>query len=399
MAKTNQRWFCNLPLQALCLLLIFDFGFSSHPGNGWSPNDYYPIQQQYDDTQAYGASVGTWSSQHQTTTAVVTEQQQPPVPAPTPTPMVPNITPFQIALSLRLTCEMNRKLQLGTAMGRQTKFAMNPQSHNIPASPPSSSELSELSEMLTIFHAPQPRIENERTLKGAERWGPELLSYTRQVVDLLAIPEAQSNLVLSLAMIYLDAASSVETLRSNGAPPCPFLTARTVHRLFLSAMIISTQVVMGWPLEHIYSKLEPLHFPAWQMEEMQAWMKVALGDSGHFVTGYQMLKFKQTWERTFQREQPQPSPNDERLKSNNDNAQRTTPSGFFSTQQQAHVPVDDHDNNQMAQNMQQPSSQEPSASSMGESAQSATATTTTAAGLSTKPTAFHNNNRVSVHSG
>ena len=89
--------------------------------------------------------------------------------------------------------------------------------------------------------------------------------------------EEESSVVLSLAMIYLDRACSVETLRTNnGIVPCPFASDRTVHRLWLSALLTAARVVSGHPVVLQKEHLESLGLSAHNVTEMMAWMEIAL---------------------------------------------------------------------------------------------------------------------------
>mmetsp|Transcript_36479 Transcript_36479/g.88405 ORF Transcript_36479/g.88405 Transcript_36479/m.88405 type:complete len:477 (-) Transcript_36479:270-1700(-) len=138
------------------------------------------------------------------------------------------------------------------------------------------------------------------TPRGVAHWGPELLPYLEQVTKLLQIDS--SGLEIALAMIYLDRACSVDTIRSNGCPPCPFCVPRTVHRLSLVALILAKQAVSGnnnKTVQEYLQDLKPLGIPLDQLELMADWMVNALGDNGSFVTVGQMKVWSQNWEAAF----------------------------------------------------------------------------------------------------
>ena len=146
-------------------------------------------------------------------------------------------------------------------------------------------------------------------------WGPDILPYLEYICDKLGIDK--NGIEVSLAMIYMDRACSVETSRSNGVPACPFCTPRTVHRLSLAAFVISLQAVRGQAggggggggeqhqqqLEQQYQQLQllsvSLGIPLLQLEQMVEWMHSALGDSGLFVTMEEMISWNRSLEIIF----------------------------------------------------------------------------------------------------
>ena len=146
-------------------------------------------------------------------------------------------------------------------------------------------------------------------------WGPDILPYLEYICDKLEIDK--NGIEVSLAMIYMDRACSVETSRSNGVPSCPFCTPRTVHRLSLAAFIISLQAVRGQDgagggggggggeqqLEQQYQQLQllsvSLGIPLLQLQQMVEWMRSALGDSGLFVTMEEMISWNRSLEIIF----------------------------------------------------------------------------------------------------
>jgi hypothetical protein len=195
-----------------------------------------------------------------------------------------------MSLALRWTTEINRRLQQKQDQLHVPKHAQDilrggggGMVYRIPA-------LAQTEQASSLFHAQQP-IASRR---GTERWGPNLVEYLTSLKDSLEL----GDLELSLALIYLDRASSATTLRSSTVPPLPFCTPKTVHRLVLTALIVSTQAIHGTTLEELYSKLEPdVSFV--QLQHMVEWMKHALGDAGVFVSPEQMRDWKQTWKARF----------------------------------------------------------------------------------------------------
>ena len=138
--------------------------------------------------------------------------------------------------------------------------------------------------------------------KGVAYWGPELLPYLEQVTSLLEIDN--NGLEIALAMIYLDRACSVDTIRSNGCPPCPFCLPRTVHRLSLVSLILAKHAVNGndpngKTVQDYLQDLKPLGIPLDQLELMTNWMINALGENGSFVTVGQMKLWSENWEAAF----------------------------------------------------------------------------------------------------
>ncbi|KAL3945084.1 MAG: hypothetical protein SGBAC_000813 [Bacillariaceae sp.] len=136
--------------------------------------------------------------------------------------------------------------------------------------------------------------------RGVAYWGPELLPYLEEVTKLLQIDS--NGLEIALAMIYLDRACSVDTIRTNGCPPCPFCVPRSVHRLSLVALILAKQAVngnSGKTVQEYLQDLKPMGIPLDQLELMANWMMNALGDNGSFVTVGQMKVWSNNWEAAF----------------------------------------------------------------------------------------------------
>jgi len=265
---------------------------------------------------------------------------------------VPKVELNHMALALRWTGELNRKLHAGTAavdipmVDLAHNYGSTPSSSSSYANPQhlwrggsttlrirpslgdgvdryqiSSSDSSNSEASLTMFHAKLPRTkssspsnQHKQSLqrRGAARWGPSLPDYLRSLCKVVNFPSSSSSLELALALtlIYLDRACSVETPRSNGFTPCPYCTPRTVHRLTLAAFLLAVQVVYGpaCSLEQCYAKLNRtllLGTPYSQLQQMIEWMKGALGDPGLLVTCDQMNEWTSIWEARFP---PSPPP-------------------------------------------------------------------------------------------
>lgn len=307
-----------------------------------APTQYYEQQQQQEHSQSQAI--------HSPSTAA------PQQGSARPERFVPHITSEHVALSLRLTCERNRRLIRASTLGvpQEPEIVVSHlQEYHIKVSPPSTQLPEE--EATTIFHATsrRPPVDGDKqtVLSGVEQWGPKLQTFITELTsNILELTDDETSIVLSLSMIYLDRASSVETLRSSGAPPCPFSSFRTVHRLLLSSILTAAQVVGRKAIEDYHQQLEELTgVSAKDLQTMMTWMKYALGDSGHFVGLGEMQEFKQMWERVFfRKESPNPSNDgndnpsssdslhtkDQRISTGSKNSRDGTeraPSGFFTT--------------------------------------------------------------------
>ena len=268
-----------------------------------------------------------------TTTTTTASSSLPPVEAQEVPFQPPKILLKHMSMALRLTSEWNRRLFAGVHRFRlfggkknkkerirseeqqqQQQQQTNHQPINInpgrswnPPIPDYGKNNDEVEE-LTLFHAKTPReadssssssSSSDELRRGVARWGPELLPYLEHVVKLLGI--SSNGVEIPLAMIYLDRACSVETIRSNGAPPCPFCMPRTVHRLSLVALLLATHAVGNdeKTMDEYFLELESLGIPSNQLEQMVDWMRAALGDDGLFVTVDQMRVWSQTWDAIF----------------------------------------------------------------------------------------------------
>lgn len=231
-------------------------------------------------------------------------------------PKLPSMNLKHISLSLRYACEMNRRLQEAShlkpsihdrdyqpediARSSSDPLQMSGGGQMVHIHPtqtwqqPIRASEEREAEQLTIFHAKTPRQTQSKVLRGASRWGPDLETYIEHVTKALKVHD--NPLVLSLAILYLDRASSVETPRSNGALACPYVSPRTVHRLMLVSLIIATKAVY-----HTVdlTSITSLGISEMQLEHMENWMRLALGDQGLYVQSEQLHEFFGNWERTW----------------------------------------------------------------------------------------------------
>jgi len=240
-----------------------------------------------------------------------------------------------VSLSLRLTCEMNRRLLqgirnnnllVGARLHTNTNnpllqrggddTGMNvvtPQHHPVNIHPsqswqPPIRSSREEEEELTLFHAKSPRSSTKQQRRGAARWGPELSTYLEYLVgQVLEVPSEQRSLILALALQYLDRACSVETVRTSGCPKCPFVTPRTVHRLLLISLLTATRAVSQTNDAETDKVHKTLGIPPTQLEQMQHFFMHALGDNGLYVDPTHLEQFMMKWRTRFEkRKQPPP---------------------------------------------------------------------------------------------
>lgn len=170
---------------------------------------------------------------------------------------------------------------------------------------------------------------------GALYWGPDLLPYLEHILyELLGVDKEGSEIILVLAMIYLDRACSIETPRTahyqrNGVgggvavPPCPFCAPRTVHRLSLSALVIAVKALrrtasaasmVSSSSSSLSSSQQPhidsdafvleklsgsLGIPLLQLQQMVEWMLLSLGDDGLYVSMEELRAWSRSWESFF----------------------------------------------------------------------------------------------------
>mmetsp|Transcript_7209 Transcript_7209/g.10547 ORF Transcript_7209/g.10547 Transcript_7209/m.10547 type:complete len:321 (-) Transcript_7209:2153-3115(-) len=233
-------------------------------------------------------------------------------------PSMPTMDLDHIALCLRHNCEINRRLQQGSQIKASThdeyenescvrasgssdiieqtrggQVSIHPSQFWHPPIPPS---LQEDEWHLSVFHAETSIPGKGR--QGASRWGMDLHEYVERVTTALDVKD--DPLVLALAMVYLDRASSVETSRIyTAAAPCPFLSPRTVHRLFLTSLVIASKAVHPeMSTETIYESLvsQNIAVSPEQLHEMERWMRHGLGDNQVYVSDQELEDFRESWD-------------------------------------------------------------------------------------------------------
>ncbi|KAL3783577.1 hypothetical protein HJC23_002081 [Cyclotella cryptica] len=224
-----------------------------------------------------------------------------------------------------------------------------------------------LKQEFTIFHASDPLVneprndeeeakQNER--RGILRWGPDLKQYLDTLLSSIGLQddhatdgdassttvsthnskrkkstsplEDERQLILSLTVLYLDHATSIETNHhvdpSTGQPfypSCPYVVPRTVHRLVLTAMAIATKSIRGDvdastalreaanSLLGSKSKDKVMEISELELQQMEQWMVNSLGGGGpaHYPHSYyqnswqippdEIGTFLQKWGETF----------------------------------------------------------------------------------------------------
>jgi len=166
--------------------------------------------------------------------------------------------------------------------------------------------------LLTVFHAKSPR----EGASGVLRWGPDLEAFIHSLFHQcfqISSLESQSTL-LTMAMIYLDRACSVETIRRSSDGGCPYLTPRTVHRLVLTAMTLAQRTLYhGTEQSSIRSCIEQTFgISPTELHSMEYLMISALGDYGTDIPNEQYHQFTHQFQHTFYRPQaflqPPPQP-------------------------------------------------------------------------------------------
>jgi hypothetical protein len=304
-------WFFYSVVLLLVSVRLTSASYNPQPPPHYGSTGYAPNS----NTHTYVADPRGGSTLHR---PVDHWDEQIPIPQEEPF-QPPKISLKHMAMALRLTGEWNRRLLEGVSRRLQfwkqhdepthtSRSLQQPRggSHPVHVHPsrswhPPIQVSEEEPERLTLFHAKAPRSEKKYSKTprfGAARWGPELLPYLEHIVDLLGL-EDSGGVEIALAMIYLDRACSMETLRTTGVPPCPYCTPRTVHRLSLVALSLATQAVHGGRTEDYFERLQSLGIPLPQLQQMVDWMKGALGDPGMLVTVGQMKDWSQTWDSIF----------------------------------------------------------------------------------------------------
>jgi hypothetical protein len=213
-----------------------------------------------------------------------------------------------VSLSLRYTCEVNRRLQQASRLEPSihdhvvstdaNNHFLSPRGGQVQIHPsqcwqrPILAKAPSTTESLTIFHAKSPRPAKAGTL----RWGPDLEHFLAYLMEAWNVENV--DLVLALAMVYLDRASSVETPRS--VPPCPYLVPRTVHRLVLTALGLAVQAVSSRKLWN--HEIRGLGLTEQEFGYLQEWMREALGPQGSHVSTDELQGLLARWNKTWKKQ-------------------------------------------------------------------------------------------------
>uniref|UniRef100_A0A7S2UQE2 Uncharacterized protein n=1 Tax=Attheya septentrionalis TaxID=420275 RepID=A0A7S2UQE2_9STRA len=170
----------------------------------------------------------------------------------------------------------------------------------------------------TIYHS------SKSIQKGVSQFGPELVPYLESLGETLGCDlnadDSNSQIIWTLALIYLDRACSVETPRLMMPPQhhyynehhgehaygsavpvaCPYVTSRTVHRLMSTALVLANKAVKGGSTHHYATLLEEkFGISESSLSSMEQWMLGALGDYGLMVNEEKVHLWLNAWDATF----------------------------------------------------------------------------------------------------
>ncbi|KAL3789979.1 hypothetical protein ACHAWO_002033 [Cyclotella atomus] len=210
-------------------------------------------------------------------------------------------------------------------------------------------------EELSIFHAKEfwkNELDEER--KGVLRWGPNLNVYIDTLLSVIGLEdqsygkndaststvsthakrkqpttplEDERQLILSLTVMYLDRATSLDNRQidpNTGQPwhpSCPYVLPQTVHRLVLTAILMAAKTIRG-DVDIIPNRLreaansllqisdpEKSQISPEDLQQMENWMMNAIGGGMHhnpynYDTHWQIPpneigKFIRKWGETF----------------------------------------------------------------------------------------------------
>lgn len=191
-----------------------------------------------------------------------------------------------IALALRSTCEVNRRLCQGTngatcAGGHDDVRVWSDDVHVHPDRlwfrPVGPGDYdAEQDEETTVFHEDDDGGASVQNLST-------LLRRLRARLDCPPV-------AFALALVYLDRACSAETPRAYGGGPCPHVTGRTVRRLAAAAVVVAARAASssadGPPVVPTLDARSPLSEDGTSDEEwaaVEAGFLAALGDAGTWV--------------------------------------------------------------------------------------------------------------------
>ena len=148
--------------------------------------------------------------------------------------------------------------------------------------------------MQTIFHHDDSNTCNTESLAT-------FLNNLFRTLSIHPSKDQDFSLILTLAFLYMDRASSVDTPRNSGTVvKCPFCTPNTVHRLFTTAVLLAMEAVRGTThtlaqMDEIVTNLLPGQPSLSDLSNMLRWMQSALGDDGYFVNPVQLNKWRVLW--------------------------------------------------------------------------------------------------------
>lgn len=206
-------------------------------------------------------------------------------------PDLPSLSVKNFASTLRYVGEINRRLTHSAKL-----WGVNRPSRETELSKAASvitSQPENVAKALSIFHAKEPRRDQER--RGSARWGPNLETFLAFLVTKWNLKETD----LGVAAVYLDRSCSVETPRTD-VPPCPFIQPRTVHRLVLTASLIAAEARLGVPAFELADRIaDTLGISLDTIDKMVCWMKAALGHQGLIIQQEEVWTAGRLWDMHF----------------------------------------------------------------------------------------------------
>ena len=224
----------------------------------------------------------------------------------------PSINISKMAQAIRWTSQMNRKLRAAAEGSRllvDTNYAFQQcpqfQDSNLEPLRGGGGDCTAAVYRIPLFGVEDSSASIFHTVNS---WrSNDFKQYLARVVEILAPKGANeqqplaAELELSVAMMYLDRATSLETPRASGVPPCPFATPRTAQRLVLTAMLLAVSSVRCIEdMSHWYAEIETAFgIPTSDCHKMVGWMRAALGYVGIVVTPGDVREWKQQWESRF----------------------------------------------------------------------------------------------------
>lgn len=187
-----------------------------------------------------------------------------------------------VALALRLTCEVNRRLHLGT---RSIDSVRN--------------------EQASIFYTPPSKRTN-------------LSSFVEIIYKTFRLEN--DPITAAIIMIYLDRACSAETYRlDDRSIACPYISKTNVHKLYLAASVLAFRAVRDElpPIlspGEFHDDITDLYFKklngagadnfgiitSYELGTLIEWMFASLGTDGAMVNIEQVRSFVNKWKSLFE---------------------------------------------------------------------------------------------------